>query len=97
MMTFSAAIRAKDNPPITAWNRNSWGAMNMKENSRGSVMPETMLAATPAGASDMALISADIGVNSRELVELQVIRLVVVVSLFPQIIVWVASAFGSMV
>ncbi len=63
----------------------------------GFSLKTAMLAATPAGASDMALISADIGVNSRELVELQVIRLVVVVSLFPQIIVWVASAFGSMV
>lgn len=45
-----------------------------------------MLAATPAGASDMALISSDLGVNSPELIELQIIRLVVVVSLFPQII-----------
>lgn len=63
----------------------------------GFPLKTAMLAATPAGASDMALISADIGVNSRELVELQVIRMVVVVSLFPQIIVWVASGFASMI
>lgn len=47
---------------------------------------EGMLAATPAGASDMALISADLGVNSPDLVVLQVIRLVVVVSIFPTVI-----------
>lgn len=53
-----------------------------------------MLAATPAGASDMALISADIGVDSKELVALQVIRMVVVVSVFPQLIVLVTRLFG---
>ena len=45
-----------------------------------------MLAATPAGATDMALISADLGVDSKELIELQIIRMVVVVSAFPQVI-----------
>jgi membrane AbrB-like protein len=44
-----------------------------------------MLACTPAGASDMALIAADIGVESADIIVIQVIRLVVVVSLFPQI------------
>lgn len=63
----------------------------------GFPLKTAMLAATPAGASDMALISADIGADSRELVELQVIRLVVVVSLFPQIIVRIATAFDSVV
>ena len=53
-----------------------------------------MLAATPAGASDMALISADLGVDSKELVELQIIRLVVVIALFPQIICAIARAVG---
>ena len=54
----------------------------------------SMLAATPAGASDMALISADLGVNSKELVELQIIRMVVVVSVFPQIIWLISKFFG---
>lgn len=48
MMTSRAAMEAKEMPPMTAWNRKSWGATNMKANSRGSVMPETTLAATPA-------------------------------------------------
>lgn len=55
---------------------------------------EAMLAATPAGATDMALISSDLGVNSSTLVELQIIRLIVVVSLFPQIIRLIVAAFG---
>ena len=52
----------------------------------GMSIKEAMLAATPAGASDMALISSDLGVQSADLIVLQIIRLVVVVSLFPQII-----------
>lgn len=47
---------------------------------------ESMLAATPAGASDMALISADLGVQSPYLIVLQVVRMLVVISVFPQII-----------
>jgi membrane AbrB-like protein len=47
---------------------------------------EAMLAATPAGGSDMALISLDMGVQSADLVLLQVIRLVAVIAIFPQII-----------
>ena len=47
---------------------------------------ESMLAATPAGASDMALISADLGIQSPDLIVLQVVRMLVVISIFPQII-----------
>lgn len=47
---------------------------------------EGMLAATPAGASDMALISADLGIQDPKLIVLQVTRLIVVVLFFPSII-----------
>lgn len=47
---------------------------------------EGMLAATPAGASDMALISADLGVTSPNLVVMQTLRLLAVVIVFPQVI-----------
>ncbi len=47
---------------------------------------EALLAATPAGASDMVLISMDLGVQSTDLVLLQVLRLIVVSSIFPQVI-----------
>lgn len=60
----------------------------------GLPLRTAMLAATPAGASDMALISAEMGINSQELVELQIIRMIVVVSLFPQIIYFIAKYFG---
>lgn len=47
---------------------------------------EAMLITTPAGASDMALISSDIGVENTDVIILQVIRAVVVMTLFPQIV-----------
>lgn len=55
---------------------------------------EAMLASIPAGASDMALISADLGVQSTDLVVLQIIRLVTVVSVFPQVIRVLVHFFG---
>lgn len=55
---------------------------------------EAMLAATPAGATDMALISSDLGIYSSTLIELQVIRMIVVISLFPQIIRLISVALG---
>lgn len=54
-----------------------------------------MLVATPAGATDMALISSDLGVDSPDLIVLQIIRLTVVVSIFPTVIqlitMWLAG------
>ena len=55
---------------------------------------EGMLAATPAGASDMALISADIGVQNAKLIVLQVMRLIIVVLFFPAILSFVVSLFA---
>lgn len=55
---------------------------------------EGMLAATPAGASDMALISADLGVQSAKLIVLQVLRLITVVLVFPSILSLVVRIFG---
>lgn len=44
---------------------------------------EALLAATPAGASDMALISADLGIHNIKLILLQVMRLIIVITIFP--------------
>jgi len=55
---------------------------------------EGMLAATPAGASDMALISADLGVSNAKLIVLQVLRLIVVVLVFPSILSFVVHLLG---
>ena len=59
----------------------------------GFPLRAAMLIATPAGASDMALISSDLGVESREVIELQIIRMVLVISIFPQIIAAVSGCF----
>lgn len=47
---------------------------------------ESMLAVTPAGATDMALIASDLGIQSTDVVVLQIVRLVFVITVFPQII-----------
>lgn len=54
---------------------------------------ESMLMLTPAGASDMALISSEIGVDSPALVLMQVVRMIVAVSVFPVIDMLVVSLF----
>ena len=48
---------------------------------------------TPAGASDMALIAADIGVNSPSLVVMQIFRMLMAASIFPQICYQIAKLF----
>lgn len=47
---------------------------------------EAMLAATPAGASDMALISADLGIHNMRLILLQVMRMIAVITFFPSLL-----------
>lgn len=51
---------------------------------------EAMLVATPAGASDMALITADLGIHNVQLIVLQVLRLIVVVLVFPTVLSLIA-------
>jgi membrane AbrB-like protein len=52
----------------------------------GFTMKESMLITIPAGASDMALISGDLGIANPDIVLLQVARLIGVLALFPQVI-----------
>ena len=52
----------------------------------GMTRRESYLTATPAGASDMALISSDLDINSPDLIVLQLMRMLIVVMVFPQII-----------
>lgn len=54
---------------------------------------EAMLMATPAGASDMMLISADIGVQSTSLLVVHILRMLTSAALMPQIDYLVASLF----
>jgi len=55
-------------------------------NKFGMTLKESMLAATPAGASDMALIASDLGIEGTDVVVLQIIRMLFVVLIFPQVI-----------
>lgn len=52
---------------------------------------EGMLCVSPAGATEMALISADLGVNSPDLVVIQICRLVGVMAIFPQLFMLILS------
>lgn len=54
---------------------------------------EGMLMLTPAGASDMALISTDIGVNSPRLILVQIYRLLIATAVFPQICLLISRLF----
>lgn len=54
---------------------------------------ESMLASTPAGASDMALVSSDMGVESQSLLLIHMLRLVCVPVIFPQVIHLVLNMF----
>lgn len=45
-----------------------------------------LFATTPAGASDMALLAADIGADGPQVAVLQIVRLVTVIAFFPQIV-----------
>lgn len=56
---------------------------------------EGMLMLTPAGAGDMALISADIGVNSPRLILVQIYRLLIATAVFPHLCLLLARALGG--
>jgi membrane AbrB-like protein len=55
---------------------------------------EGMLITTPAGASDIALSSADIGVENTSVIIIQIFRAVIAMAVFPQIINLLVLIFG---
>lgn len=59
----------------------------------GLTLEEGMFSASPAGASDMALILEDFGVDSKKVIVIQIFRMMVVVSLFPQIMLVLSTLF----
>lgn len=56
---------------------------------------EAMLSVTPAGATDMALIASDLGIQSTDVIVLQIVRLVFVITVFPQVIRLIVIFFGG--
>ncbi len=57
----------------------------------GFGLKEGMLCQSPAGVTEMALIAADMGIESTNLVVIQIGRMIVVMGLFPQIIAFLSS------
>ena len=53
-----------------------------------------MLSLSPAGATEMALIAADLGVHSTNLVVLQICRLLAVRVIVPQILALLSNLIG---
>lgn len=70
------------------------GWLNSKINRRE--LRESMLSATPGGASDMALIAADLGVESMDLMVIQVLRMVSVIIIFPQLVYYLCMWLGQL-
>ena len=62
------------------------GAKGVRRKLFGFTKVEGLFIATPAGASDMALIMDEMGVFNANVVLMQVIRLIVVLAVFPQIV-----------
>ena len=54
-----------------------------------------MLIASPAGASDMALILDDMGIDNTDVVIMQVVRATVVMTVFPQIVNVICLVIGA--
>ena len=70
------------------------GWLNARLNRRD--LRESMLSATPGGASDMALIAADLGVESMDLMVIQVLRMVSVIIIFPQMVYQLCALLGQL-
>lgn len=71
---------------VAAYLLNCFFVSEMLHRFCGMTRREAMLVSTPAGATDMALISGDLGISSLDLNVLQIIRMITVVTVFPQII-----------
>lgn len=71
---------------VAAYLLNCFFVSGMLHRFCGMTRREALLVSTPAGATDMALISGDMGISSLDLNVLQIIRMITVVTIFPQII-----------
>jgi membrane AbrB-like protein len=65
---------------------NSFVTGNILRRACGFTRKEAMLTTAPAGASDMALNSAEIGVENTDIIIIQVFRAIIAQAVFPQII-----------
>jgi membrane AbrB-like protein len=56
---------------------------------------EGMLITTPAGASDIALSTADMGIENTDIIIIQILRSIIAMSIFPQIINIIVAFTGA--
>lgn len=80
---------------LTVLLGNAWLFGRWMERRFQVPLREGMLMLTPAGASDMALISADIGVSSPRLILVQIYRLLIATAIFPHLCLLLARALGA--
>lgn len=80
---------------IAGYTANCFAAGRLESKLFGYGRKEGMLMASPAGASDMALIMEDLHVKNTDVVIMQVVRAAVVMAFFPQIINLICFAIGS--
>ena len=80
---------------IAGYTLNCFATGKLESRLFGYGRKEGMLMASPAGASDMALIMEDLHVKNTDVVIMQVVRAAVVMALFPQIINLICFVAGS--
>ena len=80
---------------IAGYTLNCFAAGKLESKLFGYGRREGMLMASPAGASDMALIMEDLHVKNTDVVIMQVVRAAVVMALFPQIINLICFIVGN--
>ncbi|GKG89143.1 AbrB family transcriptional regulator [Gordonibacter urolithinfaciens] len=80
---------------VAGYTANCFGAGWLESRLFGYGRKEGMLIASPAGASDMALIIDDLNVKNTDVVIMQVVRAAVVMALFPQVVNLIGHFIGG--
>ena len=80
---------------VAGYTANCFGAGWLESRLFGYGRKEGMLIASPAGASDMALIIDDLNVKNTDVVIMQVVRAAVVMALFPQVVNLIGYFIGG--
>lgn len=80
---------------VAAYTANCLITGRIESRAFGYGRKEGMLIASPAGASDMALIMDDMGIVNTDVVIMQVVRATVVMTVFPQIVNLVCFLAGG--
>lgn len=80
---------------ITGYSLNCFATGKLESKLFGYGRKEGMLIASPAGASDMALIIDDLNVKNTDVIVMQVIRAAFVMTFFPQIINLICHFIGG--